>query len=117
MPGAGRADLVGGAALYVPEAPKLRHQRHFVGGASWGVFVSADARGVCVGMPLIAAVTAYAETCVDDVGLSVEAANHGAIRPYEAAGFVPYGIELRALNIADVFYDEILMNLDLSRQG
>nr|USU31769.1 hypothetical protein NG677_21110 [Methylobacterium sp. OTU13CASTA1] len=101
----------------MPEAPKLCYQRHFVGGASWGVFVSADARGVCVGMPLIAAVTAYAETCVDDVGLSVEAANHGAIRPYEAAGFVPYGIELRALNIADDFYDEILMNLDLSRQG
>ncbi|WP_210166264.1 hypothetical protein [Methylobacterium sp. Leaf102] len=47
----------------------------------------------------------------------MEAANHGAIRPYEAAGFVPYGIEPRALNIADVFYDEILMNLDLSRQG
>ncbi|MCJ2080123.1 GNAT family N-acetyltransferase [Methylobacterium sp. J-090] len=105
-------ELIGVAALYVPEAPKLRHK-----GTLWGVFVSPDARGDGVGTALIAAVMAHAETCVDDVGLSVGAANSEAVRRYEAAGFMRYGLEPRVLRISDVFYDEVLMSLSLNRRG
>jgi ribosomal protein S18 acetylase RimI-like enzyme len=104
--------LVGIAGLYVPDAPKLRHK-----GTLWGLFVQPDARGNGVGTALIEAVIAYAETCVDDVGLSVEAANHGPIRRYEAVGFVRYGLEPRALKVGGITYDEVLMVLSLNRSS
>lgn len=108
----GEGELVGIVGLHVPEAPKLRHK-----GVLWGMFVRPDARGAGLGSALIAAVLVHAAGCVEDVGLSVGAANHGAIRRYAAAGFVPYGLEPRALKIDDVFYDEVLMSLRLDRQG
>jgi RimJ/RimL family protein N-acetyltransferase len=62
-------------------------------------------------------VLAHAAECVEDVGLSVAAANHGAIRRYAAAGFMPYGLEPRALKVNNGFYDAVLMVLALSRQS
>lgn len=110
--GAWRRDneLVGVAGLYVPDAPKLRHK-----GTLGGVFVRPDARGGGVGTALIAAVIDHAATCVEDLGLSVGATNATAIRRYEAAGFVPYGLEPRALKVGNEYYSEVLMILSLNR--
>ncbi|TXM78194.1 GNAT family N-acetyltransferase [Methylobacterium sp. WL69] len=74
-------------------------------------------RGAGLGSALLADVLAHAAECVEDVGLSVAAANHGAIRRYAAAGFMPYGLEPRALKVNNGFYDAVLMVLALSRQS
>lgn len=97
---------------HVPEAPKLRHRARS-GGCSSGRTRATQVAA----RSLVAAVIAHAAECVEDVGLSVGATNQGPIRRYEAAGFVTYGFEPRALKIAEMSYDEILMILALNRQG
>lgn len=105
----GDDDLVGAAGLYIPDSPKLRHKATL-----WGVFVRPDARGGGIGTALIASVVDHAATCVEDVVLSVGVTNTTAIRRYEAAGFVKYGLEPRALKVGDRYYAEVLMILSLS---
>lgn len=104
--------LVGIAGLHRPDSPKLRHK-----GIVWGVYLRPEARGCGLGRALLDAVIGHAATCVEDVGLSVGVANKAAIRLYEAAGFVRYGVEARALKIADAYHDEILMILTLTSRG
>ncbi|MCJ2046308.1 GNAT family N-acetyltransferase [Methylobacterium sp. J-078] len=102
--------LVGIAGLYIPDAMKLRHK-----GTLWGVFVRPDARRSGIATSLIRAVIDHAATCVEDVSLSVGATNATALRCYEAAGFVSYGLEPRALKIANTYYAEVLMVLPIKQ--
>ena len=54
---------------------------------------------------------------VEEVRLSVVSSNAAAVRFYEAAGFVAYGLEPRALKVAGVYHDEVLMAARLGGGG
>ena len=64
---------------------------------------------------MIARVLEHARQIVEEVRLTVVATNTAAIRAYERAGFEQYGLERRALKIADDYHDEALMTLSLLR--
>ncbi|MDD1498996.1 GNAT family N-acetyltransferase [Agrobacterium sp. CNPSo 3708] len=79
----------------------------------WGMYVSPFARGMGLGRRLLDAALAEAGPLVKSVRLCVEANNTAAIKLYEAAGFKRWALEVEALKVGDVFYDEILMRLDI----
>lgn len=55
----------------------------------------------------------HARTDVESLLLAVGVHNEPAQRLYRRHGFVEYGREQRALKVGDVYYDEILMRLEL----
>ena len=50
---------------------------------------------------------------MEQINLSVTQSNEGARSLYLAAGFVPYGLEKRALKIGDKYYDKEYLALML----
>lgn len=104
--GDGDMALAGVAGLLVPDAAKLRHK-----GTLWGMYVRPRARRCGVGAALLARVLGHARGVVEEVRLTVVTTNAAAIRLYEAAGFVRYGVERRALKVAGRYHDEALMAL------
>jgi RimJ/RimL family protein N-acetyltransferase len=52
---------------------------------------------------------------VELIQSSVVAENRPARRLYESAGFVEYGLEIKASKYGDKYYDEALMALDFGR--
>lgn len=99
--------LVGMAGFRTLNSPKSRHK-----GYLWGVYVARAARGHGIGEKLVTAVIEHARRHVLILQANVVTINRGAYLLYEKLGFVPYGIESRALRIGDVFYDEALLALD-----
>ncbi|MBR0797374.1 GNAT family N-acetyltransferase [Bradyrhizobium jicamae] len=102
-------ELVGTVGLLVGDGPKRRHKGMLV-----GMYVRAVARRAGVGRLLLEAALALAALSVELVQLSVVKGNVSAIRLYERAGFVEYGLEKRALKIDGRYYDDILMAKDLA---
>jgi len=96
----------------VPDAPKLRHK-----GVLWGMYVRPAARGTGLAPALVARVLDHARGVVEEVRLTVAASNAAAVRLYEAAGFVPYGLERRALRVGNAYHDEVLMARRLDGGG
>lgn len=112
------------AAVFAAEAPDGRLQgllgfqrdrmlkrRHI--GHVWGLFVRDAARGQGLGTGLLAAVIAHARGRVDVLHLAVGAANPGAIRLYERAGFRTYGTEPASLRADGVEATSLLMAMRL----
>jgi ribosomal protein S18 acetylase RimI-like enzyme len=66
-----------------------------------------------VGAALLRAVIEHARTRIAVVHLTVLHANTAAKALYRQFGFVPYGIELRALRHQGADHDDELMALDL----
>ena len=106
------ATLAGAAGLRVPDAAKLRHK-----GTLWGMYVRPEARGSGLAAALVARVVEHAADVVEEVQLTVAAANPAALRLYARAGFVQYGLDRRALRLGDQYFDEMLMALPLRRPG
>lgn len=105
---AGRG-LAGMAGIYVSERPKMRHA-----GNIWGVYVRPAWRGQGVAGQLIAACVGWArERELRIVKLAVVTTNTPAIRCYMEAGFRVYGVEPLAICYDGVYYDELLMALEL----
>jgi ribosomal protein S18 acetylase RimI-like enzyme len=73
------------------------------------MYVRAAFRGKGVADALLEAVLDLAETCVEQVSLTVNAENPRAIRFYERHGFRRYGLVPRSLNIDGRFYDDVEM--------
>jgi len=65
---------------------------------------------------MLEAVILYAQSRVLQLHLTVVTTNLGAIKLYQKHGFKIYGTEPRALKIGDVFFDEHLMVLDLTKE-
>lgn len=99
--------LVGIAGFRTLNSPKARHK-----GYLWGVYVVEAARGHGIGEMLVTAVIEHARRHVLILQANVVTTNRSAYVLYEKLGFVPYGIESRALRIGDAFYDEALLALD-----
>ena len=100
------ADLVGIAGLVFNDSARRAHKATL-----FGMYVCAGARGHGVAAALIDAIVAEARGRVEEVQLTVGAANIAARQLYERAGFRAYGFERRALQLDGVFSDEMLMAL------
>jgi ribosomal protein S18 acetylase RimI-like enzyme len=104
--------LVATTGLVVPAGIKERHK-----GLIWGVYVAEAARGQGLARRLLDAAIAHARTVegLEILQLGVGVANEAAKAVYAASGFVPYGIERKALKLADGCYvDEELRTLELA---
>lgn len=74
----------------------------------WGVFVNPSYRGRGIAQTLLSAATTHAaeEWGAIQLMLCVNAENLTAKRLYESYGFQRFGLEPRAMKVADRFYDE-----------
>ena len=106
-------NMLAGIARFDREAhTKERHKGHI-----YGVYVTAFYRGRGIARALIAAVVAELKsdpTC-EQLLLSVGTFNHAARAAYRAMGFIPFGVEPRALRSGDEYIDEEHMVLMLDR--
>lgn len=100
--------LVGVAAFYSLQGPKVSHR-----GNIWGVYVRGAFRGRGVGHAVVSEVLRHASTLVKQVHLQVVTENTAAYALYQRLGFTTYGTEPRALKVGDRYYDEHLMALRL----
>lgn len=101
--------LIGMAGFMLSQGIKKRHK-----GVLWGVFVRSGWRDHGTGERLVRAVIEHTAGHVLLLHASVVTTNTAARRIYHRLGFVPYGVEPRALRVGDAFYDEELLMLDLS---
>lgn len=103
------ARLVGIATVRRSDRPRLRHRAGVV-----AMYVAPEARGGGVGGALLERCVGAARGWgVSDLALAVTVGNVAARRLYLDAGFVPYGVEPRALMVDGRPYDVELMNLTL----
>jgi RimJ/RimL family protein N-acetyltransferase len=94
-----------GTAGFMPEASAKRsHKSHL-----WGMYVRRQARGSGLARLLVDAVLDHATRHAELIQLSVVSDNIGAQRLYAAAGFQPYGLEVKALKVDGRYLDDILM--------
>jgi ribosomal protein S18 acetylase RimI-like enzyme len=101
--------LSGSAGVHVYPRLKQRHKAQL-----WGVYVDPSLRGRGVGAALVRAAIAHARTRVAVLQLSVQFDNSAARALYRKLGFVPYGVERRALRHDGKDYDDELMAMDLA---
>lgn len=101
--------LAGMAGLELPTEQKARHRATL-----WGMYVAPRLRGTGAAEALAHATVALARPPVEEVLLTVTLDNVTATRLYERLGFTRYGLDERALKLADGSYvDEVLMRLQL----
>ena len=103
------SELVGIVGFIAAEGPKRQHKGMLV-----GMYVRQAARRAGVGRRLVDAVLDLAARSVELVQLIVVEGNEPALRLYQEAGFVEYGVEKHALKIDGRYYDDILMAKDLA---
>jgi RimJ/RimL family protein N-acetyltransferase len=85
-------------------------------GLLWGMYVRPEARGAGVAGRLVEAVVEFARPRVELLQLSVVVGNEQARRLYARFGFVEYGLERNSMKHDGIYYDEILMALDLGSE-
>lgn len=102
--------LVGMATLLVEDSRKERHRAEVV-----AVYVAPEVRGRGIARRLMAELIARARSVagVEQLRLSVVTESAAARHLYHSLGFVPYGVEPRALKDGDRYYDEEWMMLML----
>lgn len=89
------ATLQGIVGLELLPRAKERHKGHVV-----GMYVAPECAGKGVGKALLAAVLAAAEDLgLSDLVLTLSEGNAAALRLYQAAGFVAFGTEPRAIRV------------------
>jgi ribosomal protein S18 acetylase RimI-like enzyme len=102
-------ELVGTAGFVIQQGPKMAHK-----GRLFGMYVRPGSRNLGLARLLLNALLNVACMHVELIQLSVVSDNKPARRLYESAGFVQFGMELKALKYGDRYYDEIHMALDFS---
>lgn len=102
-------NLIGMTGIARGGSPKTRH-----GAWIWGVYVSADWRGLRIAEELIHSCFTWARVRKMILAkLGVATVNRPAINCYERCGFKTYGTEPRAVLYEAKYYDEYLMSIDL----
>lgn len=106
--------LVGSIGFAREERRKQRHKA-----LVFGMFVATEHAQRGIGRALLAACIARARATpgLEQLTLTVTASNERATRLYEAAGFLRFGLEERALKIGDRYYPKAHMVLDLDARG
>lgn len=105
-------ELVGVGGFYREQGVKLRHK-----GTIWGVYVMPEHRSGGFGRKLIGEIVANAAAVpgIQQINITVTAANERARQLYRSMGFEPWGLERRALWIDGSFYDDEHMVLFVSK--
>jgi len=106
--GLGDGPICGVMGLAIPESPRRAHI-----GDVFGVYLQPHARGTGLARALLKAVIGLATGRLEALTLGVGAYNEPAQKLYRQAGFRPIALLERELRVADIYYDEILMRLDL----
>lgn len=102
-------EMVGLVGLNLRSGLKERHKASL-----FSMYVAAEHRRSGLAQQLVSAVIERArEAGALVLDLFVTVGNAPAQRLYRQMGFVPYGIQRRAIRVGDAFYDEELMALDL----
>ena len=104
----GAGPICGVMGLSIHESPRKAHM-----GDVFGVNLQPRARGTGLAKALLAAVIDRARERVEALTLGVGAYNAPAQKLYLQAGFRPVALLERELRVGDVYYDEILMRMDL----
>ncbi|MGU3542601.1 N-acetyltransferase family protein [Methylobacterium sp. A52T] len=102
------ARLDGIVGIYRPTAAKTKHKA-----VIWSMYVRAEVRRFGLGAALLRTAIEHATLSAEELTLSVGVENYGALEFYKSVGFRKYGLELRALKIDNIYYDEVLMSLSL----
>jgi ribosomal protein S18 acetylase RimI-like enzyme len=103
-------ELVGMAGFGSNAQEKLRHK-----GSLWTVYVREAWRRRGIGRLLVQQVIRHAHGKVLMLQATVNADNAEAHGLYARLGFVAYGREPQALRIGDVYFDDELLWLDLTK--
>jgi GNAT superfamily N-acetyltransferase len=99
------ARLIAIAGLGANNGAKTRHKTLL-----WGMYVQAAFRGSGAADMLMSAIVDHARSHAESIHLTVVRDNRRAVRFYERWGFLAYGVEPRAIKLADGSYlDETLM--------
>ena len=102
-------DLIGMAGVGRGSRAKTRHS-----GMVWGVYVRPEWRALGIGRALVMACLEWARRAgLSIVKLGAMASNPVAIACYAHLGFVEYGVEPQAIRWDGVYYDEVLMAIEL----
>lgn len=104
--------LVSGAGFYSLDILKAKHR-----GVMWGMYTQPAYRGKGIGGALIETIKEHAKSRVTHLHLNCVATNLGAVALYEKQGFIIYGTIPCALEIGDLFFDEHIMVLDLTKES
>jgi ribosomal protein S18 acetylase RimI-like enzyme len=103
-------ELVGTAGFSIQQGQPNAHK-----GRLFGMYVRSSSRNLGVGRLLLNAALDVARKNVELIQLSVVRENGPARRLYESAGFLEFGVEIKASKYGDKYYDEALMALDFRR--
>lgn len=103
----GEGKLQGIAGISCSTEPKLRHVATI-----WGMYVRAEVRGYGLSKLLMKAVL-KAATPASTIKLCVATTNQHALALYRTFGFRVWATDIDALYVDGLFYDELLMRLDL----
>lgn len=103
-------ELVGTVGFSIQQGQPVAHK-----GRLFGMYVRPSSRNLGVGRLLLGAVLNVARENIELIQLSVVRENRAARRLYESAGFLDFGVEIKASKYGDKYYDEALMVLDFSR--
>jgi RimJ/RimL family protein N-acetyltransferase len=103
--------LMGTIGFVRENGAKERHK-----GRVWGVYLDAGLRGKGVGHSMMKALLdrASAINGLEQIVLAVATQQAAAIALYRSFGFVPFGLEVRALKIGERYLDEEYMILWLT---
>jgi len=102
--------LVGMGGLYRVSGVKLLHKA-----VVWGLYVTAECRGAGAGRRILVELIRRAREAGDirQLNISVVVGNDTARDLYLSCGFVPFGREVRAMQVDRQFYDEDHLALKL----
>jgi ribosomal protein S18 acetylase RimI-like enzyme len=108
-----KGDLVGMAGFFRERHLKTKHK-----GRIWGVYVRANCRGKGLGRGLLAALLERVKKLpgLEQVNLSVSSSQVAARKLYRSLGFETFGVEDKALKIADEYLKEEYMVLRLGER-
>ncbi|MCM3733118.1 GNAT family N-acetyltransferase [Fictibacillus nanhaiensis] len=102
--------LIGAVTLVQDKITKMKHRAHIV-----AMYVNPNHRRSGAGKALVAAAISHAKEFSEiiKINLTVVSSNEKAKKLYTSLGFKTYGIEEKALNVNETYYDEELMVLFL----
>jgi RimJ/RimL family protein N-acetyltransferase len=103
-------DLLGSIAL---ESEKRLHKRHCAHVVGMMVTPTAQKQGIAADLVAACASLARAHGQLEQLVLTVTASNTHVVRLYERAGYVAYGLQPRAIQVAGSYYDKLHMVLHL----
>ncbi len=104
--------LIGSAGFYRLTLGKANHK-----GVIWGIYTHPDYRGRGVASALIGEIKIHASHLgLIQLHLTSILVNVASLKLYQKLGFKIYGTEARSLRMNDVFFDEHLMVLDLTKK-